>query len=271
MDRTLHFFHYQKASLHYSKLGNGSKALFCFHGFGFTGALFYPFEELFSEEYTIYNFDLFFHGKSTWSFGEIPIEEEFWAKLITEFCKENTIVTFSLLAYSIGARPVWSITNKIPEKVKGIIAIAPDGITNSLWYRLATGTIFSRYLFKILLSSKIYINIFLTIGMFLKIMPEVTVRYARSQLRTKEQRNRVYLTWVVYRKLKSNHKLLSENINNYAIPLTIYLGEYDKIIRYSLLKPLLEKVKTKTIITLKAGHLNLLKKVQEYLSTKNKS
>ena len=142
MDRTFHFFHYQTATLHYSNYGKGSKALFCFHGFGLSGALFYPLEELFSPEYTIYNFDLFFHGQSKWNAGEIPIEEEFWARLIKEFCKENNISNFGLLGYSIGARPVWSIAQSIPEKVKEIIAIAPDGITNSLWFDLATGTVY---------------------------------------------------------------------------------------------------------------------------------
>lgn len=268
MDRTLHFFHYQKATLHYSMIGNGPKALFCFHGFGFTGTLFYPLESVIPSEYTIYNFDLFFHGKSTWDYGDTPIEEAFWAELISAFCTENNIPKFSLIAYSIGARPVWALTNKLPSKITEIIAIAPDGITNSFWYNIATRTNFTRLLFKKLLSNKIYITTFLNFGLFLRIMPAVTVRFAKSQLRTNEQRNRVYLTWVTFRKLKSNHTILSENINKFTIPITIYLGQYDKIIKYKMVKPLAEKIKTINIITLAAGHLNLLKKVFETIQFK---
>ena len=244
MDRTLHFFHYQKATLHYSMIGNGPKALFCFHGFGFTGTLFYPLETIIPAEYTIYNFDLFFHGKSTWDYGDTPIEETFWAELISAFCTENKIQKFSLIAYSIGARPVWSLMNKLPNKITEIIAIAPDGITNSFWYTLATGTKLTRLLFKKLLTNKIYITTFLNIGMYLKIMPAVTVRFAKSQLRTKEQRERVYLTWVTFRKLKSDNSLLAKNSNKLPFPITIYLGQYDKIIKYKMVKPLAEKIKT---------------------------
>src|ERR1700741_765271 len=101
MERKEHFFHYKQASLHYSVYGNGSKPIFLFHGFGLNGTIFYELEKVLAEEYTLYNFDLFFHGKSEWRTLEEPMSEEFWTELVTEFIREKNLPSFSLLGYSI--------------------------------------------------------------------------------------------------------------------------------------------------------------------------
>jgi pimeloyl-ACP methyl ester carboxylesterase len=270
MERTEHFFHYKQATLHYTLYGTGAKPLFCFHGFGLTGESFFELEKKLSNEYTLYNFDLFFHGKSEWKEEDKPISESFLAKLILEFNKEKNISSFSLLGYSIGARFVWTITNSFPDKVKEIIVLAPDGISTSFWYRLATGSSVSRSVFKLFLSHKKYGASFLKIGSFFKLVPSTTLRFVESQLQTKEQRDKVYKTWIVFRELKANNSSLANNINRNTIPLTIYLGTHDKIITYKTIQPLVEKIKHATIVVLEAGHSNLISKMVDYISYSSK-
>ena len=265
MERDFHFFRYQKAILHYSKYGNGPKPIFCFHGFGLTGAMFSELEKILARDYTVYSFDLFFHGQSEWLSDEEAISEKFWSELITAFTKENNITSFSLLGFSIGARSVWSLANTLPEKINEIIAIAPDGVTNSGWYSLATGSKTTRFLFKTLLSKKEYINTLLNVGMAMMLMPRLTVRFAKCQLRTAKQRQKVYLTWVTYRKLKANTKSLAESINKLKIPITFYIGEQDKVIRKKSIHSLVKKLDNQNVILLKAGHLNLINAVIKYL------
>jgi pimeloyl-ACP methyl ester carboxylesterase len=266
MERKHYFFHYKEASLHYSVYGNGSKSIFLFHGFGLNGEIFYELEKVLAKEYTLYNFDLFFHGKSEWKAGVEPMSEEFWTELMIQFLKELNISSFSLLGYSIGAKLVWSTAKNISDKVKEIIVIAPDGITSNTWYTLATRTAFDRAVFKTLLFNEKIISAFLKIGRWLRIVPSITIRFAESQLGTEEQRKRVYQTWLVFRKLKSDIKKLTFEINKNKIDLTIYLGVHDKIVTYKIVKPLVEKVIRKNIITLHAGHSNLILAVKNYLS-----
>jgi pimeloyl-ACP methyl ester carboxylesterase len=267
MERKCLFFKYNQVSLHYSIYGEGSIPIFFFHGFGLTGLIFEELEKVLPTEYIVYNFDLPHHGKTQWKEGEEPITHEFWKELIEAFCKENRIQAFSLLGYSIGARLVWSTALSFPDRVKEIIVMAPDGIKNSLWYSMATGSSFSRMIFKKMLL-KNYIQNFLKIGQFFHLAPKITVRFAESQLVTAEQRSRVYYTWVIFRKLIVVPEILGARINQHHIPLTIYLGAQDRIITFTTIESLTNKLKQKNVITLQAGHSNLISKVVEYLKSK---
>ncbi len=265
MERAFHFFHYKQATLHYSIYGSGSIPLLCFHGFGLTGHSFFEIEEVLASEYRIYNFDLFYHGKSAWKEDGKPMSESFLQELISEFTRANSISTFSLLGYSIGARLVWSIAKKNPEKVKEIIVIAPDGILISVWYYLATGSVCTRAIFKWLLAKGSYLKFFLAMGHFLNSMSASTVRFIESQLRSEAQRKRVYDTWLVYRALKSEPKLNAALFNKHNTKVTVFLGKQDQIITYKKVSKLTNFVSSKFIIHLEAGHSTLLPAVVAYL------
>ncbi|HSZ24105.1 MAG TPA: alpha/beta hydrolase [Cytophagaceae bacterium] len=268
MERTFYFFHYKQASLHYSITGVGTTPLFCFHGFGQTGEIFYELEKEWQNKYTIYSFDLFFHGKSEWRAGEKAISDSFLGALIREFRVEKKISSFSLLGYSIGSKLAWSIVKQFPDKVKEIIVIAPDGITDSIWYRLATRSLIGSVVFKIVTSTKKISGILFAFGKILKILPPAVVKFAKSQLVTEEQRKQVYYTWIVLRKLKIEPQIIAGLINKNKIETTFYLGRYDKIIRYETIKPLAEKIEQKNIIILPSGHTGLVAEVKNYLSKK---
>lgn len=269
-ERTFHFFQHKHAILHYSIYGTGAKPLLCFHGFGFTGESFFELEKKISTEYTLYNFDLFFHGKSEWKNKNNPISTVFLTTLIGEFNKEKNISTFSLLGYSIGAKFVWTITNSFPDKVIEIIVLAPDGISTQFWYRLATGSAITRSLFRLFLSHKKYSTFFLKTMRFLKLAPPAALRFVESQLQAKEQRDRVYETWVVFRKLKVDCTHLANKINQKNISVTIYLGGQDKIIMSQSIRTLTEKINKKEVIVLEAGHSDLISKMVDYISYSSK-
>lgn len=266
-ERKFYFFAHENASLRYSLYGSGPAVLFCFHGFGLSGKIFYELEEYFAERCTIYNFEIPFHGESKWRKGEEPITIEFWKEWLGAFCSEKNIHTFSLLGYSIGCRLVWASIQAFPERVNLATAIAPDGIRNSLWYTLATNTMLTRAIFKRSLL-KNYIDTLLKLGRFLQLAPKMLIRFAESQLQTEEQRTRVYYTWVTFRKLKADNARLAKIINEQNIDLTIYLGAQDRIITYEVVYPLLEKLERKNWITLPSGHSNLVAAVAAYMQGK---
>ncbi|HEY5824200.1 MAG TPA: hypothetical protein VIT44_07545, partial [Cyclobacteriaceae bacterium] len=65
---------FKNATLHYIKSGSGPKSLLLFHGFGQDHRSFDDLTIVLAGEYTLYSFDLFFHGESSWRNDEEPME-----------------------------------------------------------------------------------------------------------------------------------------------------------------------------------------------------
>ena len=59
--------------------------MLAFHGYGENSGVFKKIGEVLTEQYTIYSFDLFFHGKSKWPFGSKALEKKFWLEIIENF------------------------------------------------------------------------------------------------------------------------------------------------------------------------------------------
>ncbi|MBA4055299.1 MAG: alpha/beta hydrolase, partial [Marivirga sp.] len=142
------FLRYKKSSLHYINTGSGSKILLVFHGFGQDHKVFRELTESLSGIYTIYLFDLYFHGKSEWGYDELPLEKEHWKDTIQQFLNENEIEKFCLAGFSLGGKFVLSTLESFPSKTEEVFLLAPDGIKTSSWYSLATYPIIFRKIFK---------------------------------------------------------------------------------------------------------------------------
>ena len=251
-------FSYENATLHFLKAGTGAKALLLFHGFGQDGSVFRDLAEKYNQEYTIYSFDLFFHGKSTWGYGEQPLEKEFWISCIASFLSDHYIDRFTVVGFSLGARFALTLAEGFTTQIDHLYLLAPDGIRTSLWYRLATYPILIRKFFK---SMIIHPNRFFSIAKTmekLKLMDKGIIRFAESQMNTEEKRSRVYYSWVVFRHLPVSFPSLMRKLNNHDLPVTLILGEYDKVITTNNLTRFLKNSKNLNIVTLKTGHNGLI-------------
>src|SRR5690349_5025567 len=108
--------------------------MLAFHGFGQGKEAFSTFGEALSSDYTLYSFDLFFHGKSEWNYEEEPLEKEFWSEIIQRFLKEQDIRSFSVVGYSMGGKFALATVEAFPTHVKEVYLLAPVGIWISPWY-----------------------------------------------------------------------------------------------------------------------------------------
>src|SRR5690242_7478922 len=93
----LHILADRMTAIHYTKSGDGEKALLTFHGYGQDNTVFNNYRG-----YTFYHIDLFFHGKSVWDKGEESLEKDEWKKLIEDILIKENIHSFSLLGFSMG-------------------------------------------------------------------------------------------------------------------------------------------------------------------------
>jgi pimeloyl-ACP methyl ester carboxylesterase len=74
------------------------------------------------------------------------------------------------------------------------------------------------------------------------------------------------LTWVVFRHLKFDLKLIAFLINQNKIPMMMFTGKYDKIITAENMMDLLKDVKEYEHVILEAGHNTLIADTAKHLA-----
>jgi pimeloyl-ACP methyl ester carboxylesterase len=262
---TSSYIHYNNSKLFYTKSGTVKKALLLFHGFGQDHRAFQSWTEILKEHYTLYSFDLFFHGQSTWVSRE-ALEKGDWKEIITLFLQQENITKFEIAGFSMGGKFAMATLEAFPEKIKKLTLLAPDGIKTSFWYSLATYPIVIRALFKsmILHPSRLYriTKALRTLGLIDKGL----LRFAESQMDTEEKRKRVYFSWVYFRHLKFDLNKIPSLLNEREVPFTLIVGQHDKVIQAKNMEAFLKKINSKRFEVIDAGHNDLIGKAKHIAS-----
>lgn len=253
-------FSFDQGNLTYTKHGVGSQHLLLFHGFGQNRNAFQPMNGALADRYTIFTFDLFFHGDSAWHQPETALEKEFWKTLITDFLKQHTIDSFSVLGFSMGGKFAMATLEAFPDRVREIFLLAPDGIKTSFWYSLATYPLAFRKIFRSMIDHPGRFHAIATNAHRLGFIDKGILRFVEYQMNTEEKRARVYYSWVVFRHLKFDLRKIATLINEKNIHLTLLVGKYDKIITASNMQRLLRHVNEYRFEILEAGHNDLIEK-----------
>lgn len=255
-----HFVHYKESRLHYAKAGRGGRAILMFHGFGQGLHVFQDWVAHLESEYTLYAFDLYFHGSSTWP-SRAPLEKGDWKKILDVFFAKERIERFELAGFSMGGKFVLATVELFASRIDRVILIAPDGIKTSFWYSLATYPIATRALFKsmILKPRRLY-RIIKTLRA-LHLVDRGLLRFAETQMSTEEKRRRVYYTWVYFRHLKFDLYSIADLLNGGKIPLLMITGRFDKIITTKNMAAFTKRLMHHKLVELEAGHNDLVERV----------
>jgi pimeloyl-ACP methyl ester carboxylesterase len=252
------FLHFKNSILHFTTLGNGPENLLMFHGFGQDSNSFDSLSQVLSPQYTAYVFDLYFHGQSSWGHDENALEKEHWKETLEEFFKQNEVQTFSLTGYSLGGKFVLATLEAFPERTKKVILLAPDGIKTSFWYKVATYPVICRKIFKSMIDHPRRFQSAARILHQLGVVKKGVLKFAEFQMNTREKRQRVYLSWVVFRHLKFDLAMVAKLINENNIDLTVIVGQYDQVIEPKSMERLLQKVDHYVFETPEVGHTGLV-------------
>lgn len=251
-------FEYQGLSLSYQKTGHGADWMLLFHGFGQDRTAFDELNKELGEKFTLLSIDLPFHGDSCWLHGEQPITKEFWREAVFQFLSHHAIEKFGLIGYSLGGKFALALLEAFPERVRGVYLIAPDGIKTNFWYALATGSRFTRSLFKSLITNQERFSGIVRFTLSLRFINSFVARFVESQMDTEDKRKKVYYSWVVFRQLKFDINAIASVINQNKIPLWLLMGKFDRIIKPNSVTPLVRKVTTCHHKTLETGHTRLI-------------
>jgi len=248
------FVQTENAALHYTVVGTGNKTLLLFHGFGQDNEIYQPLAQALSSTYTLYIFDLYFHGKSKWANDETPLEKEEWKRIMSQFISENTLENFSIGGFSLGGKFAMATAEAFPEKTKALFLIAPDGIKTSFWYSIATYPFLFRKLFKSMITHPGRFNAIANVIQSVGLVDKGLIRFAEHQMNTQEKRNQVYYSWVVFRRLTFDLNKLAKLLNDHHIRVTMVTGRYDKVILTGNMDRLVKKLNNPQIEVLEAGH-----------------
>ncbi len=242
--------------------------MLAFHGYGQSSAYYEPMERALGNDYTIYAFDLFFHGNSDLHKEHQPLTKEFLAEMIQHFLRKEGIESFALMGFSMGGKFALSLVEQMPERVLELYLIAPDGIKTSFWYNIATYPGWLQQLFKrTVLKPNLFFKLLDVLHKY-NMVHKSLIRFARYQMDSIEKRLRVYRSWVGFRELSFDIRQIVRKLNKNKVPVSMFLGEYDQIIEPKRVGVFIKALDQGELIILKAGHSNLLQDVANMLHQK---
>ena len=264
---------HQNIPLHYHKLGRGPNILLAFHGIGQEGATcFKPFEDKLGEYYTIYAFDLFFHGQSHLpeehhSFSEPePVTKEIWKKMIQDFLIKHNTSRFDVAGFSMGGRFVLATLESFSDSIDHAFLIAPDGISKHPLYSFATGFGPARRLFRRCMQ---YPNTFFRATALLEkagIINQSLHRFTKNVLNTPERRQTIFKSWLAFRPLQFDIPKLYAKTQVDHVEVFLFIGKYDKLLPPSAVKKLSDLIPEQHYQILQSGHSALVEKVAVLLA-----
>ena len=248
----------------YQKFGTGVSVLLAFHGFGQSGQVFAPLETWQSGRFTVFAIDLFFHGDSYYQDSRLLTKSD-WNRLLAAFLMEQQINRFSLAGFSLGGRFALAAVEVFADRIDQLILLAPDGITRSFWYQLATSSATGRGLFRYALQHLSLLNGLGHTLTRLGLLNRTVMRFAEISLGTTEQRELVYQSWTQFRLIQPDLTLLSCLLNRYPIQVRFVIGAFDRIVPGSYILPLTNRLMHYQLTSLRTGHNHLIELLAEQL------
>jgi pimeloyl-ACP methyl ester carboxylesterase len=257
-----YFITYKSSQIHYYQYGTGNKLLLCFHGYGESGASFGFLEKYIAGDFTAIALDFPLHGQTIWSEG-MNFDASDLLVIIDKIINSKSIPKQKkcLLGFSMGGRVALALMEHITEDIEKIILVAPDGLTISFWYWLATQTILGNRLFYLTMQYPGWFFFLLKIGNMLRIINQSVFKFASHYLHNKPIRTILYNRWTLMRKFRPNSKKIKQLVIHNQIPTKLLYGEFDRIIRYQVAEQFrigIESLCTLDIIH--SGHQLLLEK-----------
>lgn len=251
----------------YTQLGSGPRILLAFHGIGQDGSsCFAPALKSIDPHYTIYAFDLPFHGRHSDAAFEV-ISKADWKNSIQHFLNQNNISRFDITGFSIGGRFALATLEAFPESIDNAFLIAPDGVSEHPMYALATRVPPARWIYGWLMRHPGIFFPGVQVARTLKLASKSLVRFTQQVLNTPEQRQTIYRSWVAFRDLRFDIPTLVKTANAHQVTIYLFAGIYDSLLKPKAVQKLAHLLPEKQYIELKSGHTRLVEHAAAWICT----
>lgn len=222
------FIPHQGSSFHAIKYGKGEDIIFCFHGYGEDAGTYRIFEELMGDRYSLIAIDMPFHGKTDWR-GPLLFTVDALLEMINKLLG-SVDKKFNLMGYSMGGRIAFRLLEAIPERVKKLVLVAPDGLHKNPWQRFSTETYIGNRLFKFTMLNPGWLFGLMKTAFALRLLNRSIEKFIRYYLEEDQQRLMLYKRWTTMRKFRPSISKLQQVLEKEQIPLYIFFGKYDRVI-----------------------------------------
>lgn len=253
-----HLLPYKNSFVHYLKFGNGTRFLFCFHGYGEDASSFLFLGKTLGHDYTLIVLDFPFHGNTVWkdghAFNTADLENIINAIIPLE------LQTVSFIGYSMGGRIALAMLQEIPQKTERVVLVAPDGLHKNFWYWFSTQTGIGNKLFSYTMRNPQWFFGGMAFLKNFRLLNKSIFKFAHAYLDDATERTLLYDRWTTMRKFKPKESRITLALKQYKIPLRMLFGSYDRIILSERSTTLDKKNDTITVRTIKAGHQLLKEK-----------
>lgn len=255
-----HEFTFADGHITYQKFGTGPAILLAFHGFGQSSQAFAPVGVITGEQYTLFAIDLFLHGNSRYSGNQLLTQPD-WQRIIAAFLESQNIDRFSLMGFSLGGRFALATVEAFADRLDQLVLIAPDGITRSFWYQLATGSFPGRKLFRYTLRHLPLLTAFGHTLTRFDLLHRTAMRFVEVSLSTPQQRELVYQSWTQFRLIQPDLSSIANLLIDKKIRVRFFTGAFDRIVPGSYILPLTKHLRHYELTVLKTGHNHLIELV----------
>ena len=246
-------------NLFYRKYGTGENILLAFHGFDQTSEHMQALSFAVDGNYTVYAFDVFFHGNS---YIDEEVEDpvltnSVFADMMQFFLDRFHIKKASLLGYSLGGKISMALVEVMPYKFENIFLLASDGFNRSFWNSFVARSAVGQYIFeKVIRHPEFFVKIS-GIMQKMKILPAKMHAFLLLQLESEAKRKKVYDVLLLFRELRPDLNRLRKTVKRYDFNLQIIVGKNDDVVLPQPAIDYMKKIDEAKLHILDCGH-NLL-------------
>ena len=256
---------YLNSIFHYTTYGNGAEMLIAFHGFSESGRSFAPLKSVLSARYTMYAFDLPFHGATQWKENR-PFTTADLESLIIQFTQHQGFEKFAVLGFSMGGKCALHLAQVMPEKISALWLLASDGIKTNKIYNVAVYPTWGRSLFKTTIQHPGWLFGLVNMANKLNLLSPWLKKFTYNHMETKEKRERLYHTWISMAAFNPDIPLVKNQIIKNNIPVLLFFGKRDEVIPVTVGAYFAEGLPNCKFTQLERGHYFIDEKINPALS-----
>lgn len=222
--------------IHFYLRGNAKQYLICFYGYGQNATVFDELATHLNDTHTLLIVDLPFHGPNRHKKG-FEWTADHTQALTAYFKKQFNIQSYSLLAYSIGARIALSIFEQDIDAVEKIYLLAPDGVFNSRFFKFITGSRLGKELMCLFIHFPHIVFGIINLLAFTHIIDTASKRLYMSTTHSQLKRRRLANFWNCVHQLSFSKELKSYLLQypRAQEKILLFYGIHDPIINKKLL------------------------------------
>jgi len=264
----MNFLDFSKGRLAYLKKGSGPDVVLVFHGFGQSHQDMLAFDQIRKPNQCFLFLDIFYHGASQWYNSNLNLEKATWAELIKLLQQQEKFTDFGLIGYSMGGKFALITFELFPNQVRSLVLLAPDGIKTGLWYSLTSYPGFFHPVFKrVVFKPKTLFGIVDSLNSA-GIVEKSLVKFIKTQMETRSSRAQAYFVWRVFAGMVPKLGQIIRQARQSQIPITLFTGQFDKMVTKENLKNFSEKIPQLNAVNLPVGHGQLIEAAVNYLNAR---